>query len=318
MRTCSAFGAALALLPTCVCAIELPLPDTATLSSEQVEPFAGVSLPVGPWRNGAVETVDAEGAVTRQAWDLPNSSLTTLQILAPLRDAMIQDSFAILYECADQACGGFDFRYHLDLLPEPAMHVDLGNYRYVLARRETPKSPEFVSVVASRSMVMGFAHITHIADPAEAPTITRPATEAPESQLASPPPKSGGDSSFTDQLTTEGRAVLDGLRFATGSSALEQTLFSSLVVLADWLKARPAARVILVGHSDNVGGLETNVTLSRDRAQSVADRLISGHGVPGGQVSAEGVGYLAPRASNATEEGRAANRRVEVVVTDPG
>jgi OOP family OmpA-OmpF porin len=69
-----------------------------------------------------------------------------------------------------------------------------------------------------------------------------------------------------------------------------------------------------VGHTDAQGGLETNIRLSRARAQAVRRYLIEELDVAPAQVEAEGIGYLAPRESNATPEGREANRRVEVVI----
>ena len=72
---------------------------------------------------------------------------------------------------------------------------------------------------------------------------------------------------------------------------------------------------MLVGHTDAVGGLAANVSLSKRRAESVRAVLISRHGIPAAQVSADGVGPLAPRASNLDAAGQAQNRRVEVFVT---
>ena len=82
-----------------------------------------------------------------------------------------------------------------------------------------------------------------------------------------------------------------------------------------WLKADGARKVTLVGHTDASGGLEANVRLSKARAESVRRWLIDRLGVGADQVAAEGVGYLAPRATNQTEEGRQKNRRVEVIST---
>jgi outer membrane protein OmpA-like peptidoglycan-associated protein len=73
--------------------------------------------------------------------------------------------------------------------------------------------------------------------------------------------------------------------------------------------------VALVGHTDTSGGLETNIVISRRRAEQVRSVLLGQYDVPREQVTAEGVGYLSPRASNLTEAGQQANRRVEVVVT---
>jgi outer membrane protein OmpA-like peptidoglycan-associated protein len=74
--------------------------------------------------------------------------------------------------------------------------------------------------------------------------------------------------------------------------------------------------VVLVGHTDASGGLAANVALGAKRADAIRARLVAS-GVPTAQVSAEGAGYLAPRASNLTDEGRRLNRRVEVVLVPP-
>ena len=83
---------------------------------------------------------------------------TTLQILAPLRDQLSEAGYEIIFECAANDCGGVDFRYALDLLPEPDMHVDLGDYRFVAAQRATDTRPEYITVVVSRTDAHGFVH----------------------------------------------------------------------------------------------------------------------------------------------------------------
>ena len=76
-------------------------------------------------------------------------------------------------------------------------------------------------------------------------------------------------------------------------------------------------RIALVGHTDTVGGLEANINVSRARARSVRQRLIESYGIAEERLDAEGMGYLAPVASNLTAEGRDQNRRVEVVLLGP-
>jgi OOP family OmpA-OmpF porin len=109
--------------------------------------------------------------------------------------------------------------------------------------------------------------------------------------------------------------ALDDLVFASGSSSLTEGAYPSLASLAAWLKENPGLTIAVVGHTDASGGLEGNIALSRKRAQSVRERLIANYDVPAKRVEAEGVGYLSPRASNLTEEGRQMNRRVEVMMT---
>jgi outer membrane protein OmpA-like peptidoglycan-associated protein len=69
----------------------------------------------------------------------------------------------------------------------------------------------------------------------------------------------------------------------------------------------------LVGHTDNVAGVDSNMKLSQARADSVVKALVSQYGIDAKRLTAYGVGPLAPVAPNKTEEGRAKNRRVELV-----
>ncbi len=75
----------------------------------------------------------------------------------------------------------------------------------------------------------------------------------------------------------------------------------------------PDLKVAVVGHTDHVGGYESNLTLSKQRADAVVAELVGKYGVAGDRLFAAGASFLAPIASNETEEGRALNRRVELV-----
>jgi OOP family OmpA-OmpF porin len=115
-------------------------------------------------------------------------------------------------------------------------------------------------------------------------------------------------------LLAQGHVVLGDLKFPTGSSELDGTGAESLSLLSVLLNGNESYRVVLVGHTDSVGALEDNLSLSRRRAAAVRQVLIDQYGVDPEQVDADGVGYLAPLGSNLTEEGRRANRRVEAVL----
>jgi len=75
----------------------------------------------------------------------------------------------------------------------------------------------------------------------------------------------------------------------------------------------PDLKIAVVGHTDNVGGYETNLDLSRQRADAVVAELVAAYGVAADRLFAAGASFLAPIASNETDEGRALNRRVELV-----
>ena len=81
------------------------------------------------------------------------------------------------------------------------------------------------------------------------------------------------------------------------------------------MAANPDKIVALVGHTDASGSLVANIALSERRAELVRQALIDRYSVEEARLTSEGVGYLAPRAPNQTEEGRQKNRRVEAIVT---
>ena len=83
--------------------------------------------------------------------------------------------------------------------------------------------------------------------------------------------------------------------------------------LTKYLRSDPGMKVFIVGHTDGVGKVEYNQDLSRRRAEAVVAALVSEHRIATTRLSAHGVGPLAPLATNDTGEGRALNRRVEVV-----
>jgi OOP family OmpA-OmpF porin len=228
--------------------------------------------------------------------------------MAPIRDALVAAGYFPVFECEARACGGFEFRFALDVAPPPEMYVDLGDYRFLAAQRVGPEGETWRLVLASRTADRGFLQLTAVTPAPEARDVARPGTRAEREE---------GAGSLGTTLSQEGRAVLEGVTFETGSAALGPGESAALEHLAGYLREAPEARVVLVGHTDAEGGLAANIELSRQRAEAVRARLIEAHGIAPGRVTAEGVGFLAPRATNATEAGRERNRRVEVVLVGP-
>lgn len=105
--------------------------------------------------------------------------------------------------------------------------------------------------------------------------------------------------------------------FSVGSSALRSDLQRDLGAVAGNLMAYPDSRVKVIGHTDNTGDAGYNLGLSRDRAQAVTSVLLS-NGVPSYRLQPIGRGEDQPVATNLTPEGRALNRRVELVITPNG
>jgi outer membrane protein OmpA-like peptidoglycan-associated protein len=104
-----------------------------------------------------------------------------------------------------------------------------------------------------------------------------------------------------------------GLLFAFDSDRIEGAARANLTNLAASLNRHPDSEVLIVGHTDNVGTAQYNIGLSQRRAASARAYLVS-QGVASHRIRTEGRGLSEPIASNATDAGRAQNRRVEVAI----
>lgn len=296
-------------------ALTLDLPARLLGQETRSEIPGSYALPTGPFDGTSVPARQVEGALDQRAYRLDAPGVTTLALLAPLRDQVRAAGYEIVFECEARACGGFDFRFNTDVMPEPDMHVDLSDFRFLSARKGT----EAVSILVSRSGGAGYVQITRVtAAPIQAPAVATPVDlkdpEVPYSG-AGPGQAPGQTAEIAAALDADGAAVLEDLVFASGAAALSRGDYPSLAAVAAWLEANPESTIALVGHTDASGSPAGNQALSERRAEAVADALIRTFGADPERVSADGVGFLAPRATNQTEEGRQKNRRVEVIVT---
>ena len=114
-------------------------------------------------------------------------------------------------------------------------------------------------------------------------------------------------------LNEGGGVAIYGIYFDTGKSELMPESGPELDEIAKLLKDQPTLRVFIVGHTDMVGDPAVNVRLSQSRAQAVVEALVTKKGVVSARLVPFGAGPYAPVATNKTDEGRAKNRRVELV-----
>lgn len=298
-----ALCAALAAFPAKAQDFGLSLPQGSRQLTERIRVLDSYDLPTGVWANGILPVRALEGRVEKRSWRISVGSKTTLQILAPLRDQILEAGFDLLLDCAAQTCGGFDFRFATEVIPSPDMYVAVRDFRFLSAMR----GDEALSLLVSRNSPDAYVQLIRVL-----PTGT-PETED-EITVAPAPAQGPAPIDMLGRLQSRGRVILSGLDFGTGAGALGEGPFDVLGELAQILAADPALRLALVGHSDNVGSLDSNVDLSRRRAEAVRDRLIEQYGIAPDRLEAQGAGYLAPIASNLTAEGRDANRRVEAVL----
>lgn len=109
--------------------------------------------------------------------------------------------------------------------------------------------------------------------------------------------------------------IMDNLYFDTDKSTIRSASDASLNELASLLQSHPTMKITLVGHTDNVGKADYNMRLSKARVESVRNALIQ-RGIDGNRIKTVGKGMTEPIADNKTKEGRAQNRRVEIVIDE--
>ena len=283
--------------------LDVPYPSgVERLFTEQTEDGT-IRVPIAPWsQQSSVPHEKRSGTVTVSTFELRATSITPAQVAAPIRQALRDAEFQITLDCMSNECGGFDYRVNTPIVSPPNMYLNLRDF---LSITGTKGSDQIINILISRIGERVYIQERRVDPAAQAPVATSKITT-----IAQPSPTTN----ISDQIDQTGAVTLEGLDFTSGSTNLGEGPFSVLSELADYLRQNPNTKIVLVGHSDAIGGLEGNIAISKQRAEAVRQRMISKYGIQKSRITAQGIAYLSPRASNQTPEGREQNRRVEAVV----
>lgn len=232
-----------------------------------------------------------EGSLTQILYRLP-PAVTALEVMDSFQHSLKGSGYDVLFECKDGGCGEY---LKFGLLDSP-LEVVTG-LRYIAA-----------------ASADGRIHVS-IAFPGQD-------TEQYNEFRLSVLEKRGMENRITvlspdalkKALDETGKAVLGGIFFQHDSATLMPSSDEALAQVAAMMKNHPRVKIYVVGHTDNIGDLSYNQSLSERRARAVADRLTGKFKVMTERLKGFGVASLAPQASNGTENGRARNRRVELVI----
>ncbi len=280
--------------------LQLPLGANATYSA--IETTLAPLVPIGPFGAEGLPKERAAEHVRRTVWAFGGEQ-TLAEVQKNILEQLAGSGYDVLLFCQTDSCGGFDFRFEIDVVSEPAMRVDLRDYRFVSARQAVSEEPAYVTFLLSKSPTSVYVQMTEYAPLISASQPSQGFDQQPETREPDDLTETDGFKSY----------VLEGLEFETGSARLGADPDGSIAKLADILRQDRTLSVLLVGHSDMSGSLDGNIALSNKRAKSVMKSLISDHGIERFRLTANGVGFLSPRASNETELGTKRNRRVEAV-----
>ena len=302
--------AALALALTAGARAAPPAPPPGAVETYRAERGRdGFALPVRPFGGDAPVNARVEGALTLQALRI-GDGVTSLGVALAYRERLTAEGFSTVLFCAAPDCGGFDFRAALSVLPQPAMRLDLTDFTQLTMRRDTAEGTDWVAVLASGADGATHAQVATVEGARPAALVAAPGDALRETAAVESAPPPADDPGAT--LDRDGHVALDGVIFQTGAAEIAGGAEDVLARAASALAARADRDFVVVGHTDASGALDLNRRISAQRAETVRAALIA-LGAPPERLSAEGAGWLAPRAPNATEEGRARNRRVEII-----
>ncbi len=279
--------------------LQLPLGAKATYSA--IEETLPARVPVAPFEDGVLPTEATPINIRRTVWSMSGTQSVT-EVRAGIAEQLERSGYEEILSCIARGCGGFDFRFAIDVVDEPMMRVDLRNFHFITAKQTVLENPAYVTFLLSKSPTSIYVQMTEYRPTADGGAVV-------ETVDTSTPVVAGQPL----QISSEVSVVLEGLSFPAGSTELGDDPNGTLPALAEKMKSDEGLKVLLVGHSDMSGSIEGNITISRKRAESVRAALINEHGISADRLEAHGVGFLVPRASNDTEEGAQKNRRVEAV-----
>lgn len=268
----------------------------STIGYYDVKNFDAHTLHVGPAvKKGSKEnTVTVEGKTYRIGYKAPKET-AILEIFRNFENGMQSSGFEILFSGDSKECGEVNFAHTVETLPIPHMSLDPWNFRYLSARLTRAEGDVYASFLVS---------VSGNGDRVFQLTVVE--VEAMKNKMI-------GSEEMAKEIAVGGHVALYGIYFDTDSAELEPESKPTLDEIGKLLKKDPYLKLIIVGHTDNVGSLDHNLDLSRRRAEAVVGELVGTYGIARDRLTSSGAAFLAPVATNDTEEGRAKNRRVELV-----
>jgi hypothetical protein len=249
--------------------------------------FDEFNFPIGAITQGAPKSLHLEGKITRIEYTYPRDR-SPLEVYRNYESALKKAGFEAVFTCSGDACGVARFHMTADWSDT---WYGAGHWQFSgkLAR---PEGDIYVSL--------------HVA----------PGTT--NLDIVETKPMEGGlvtvnAAALKGDIGKTGHAAVYGIYFDTAKADVKPESAPALQEIGKLLQQDPQLKLYIVGHTDSVGELQMNMDLSRRRGEAVVKTLIATYGVAPGRLQAFGSGPLAPVASNRDEEGRAKNRRVELV-----
>lgn len=266
----------------------------------KVTKFDEYILPLGTFKEDKLsKSQKLEGKVTQITYSAPEDR-STLEIYRNYELALKKAGFETLFSATSKELGeGWQdaFAAAISRATENLNAYLGGEGRYLSAKLTRPEGDVYVALYVALGW---YSHAMVQLDVIEVKPMETGLVTVNAEVLA-------------EDIARTGHVAIYGIYFDTGKADVKPESEPTLKEIAKLLQQSPKLQLYVVGHTDNVGTLNSNMELSKLRAEAVVKALISRHGIDSKKLHPVGVGPLSPVASNKTEEGRAKNRRVELV-----
>lgn len=252
-------------------------------------------------KGNKISNYEINGQVTRIQYSTGKDH-SVFEIASSYENALKNSGFKILLKLDEKNCG-VNLQEHvynqefngLNALPRGAHKPDYhNNFCYLAAKKSVNSKDVYITVFITSW---------------EFPLITFDAIEVQNMQQNLVTVKK-----LTESIDQNGHIAIYDIYFDSGKSEIKSESANALEQIAEYLKQQSDKQYLIVGHTDNTGNFEANLKLSLARANAVIEELTSKYGLNRTQLIPYGDGSTAPIASNTTDEGKAKNRRVEIVV----
>lgn len=265
--------------------------EGSTFDSQEDFGFMRIDLPAGPSdpKGGVTKYETLEGYVTFVEFRTDATRRSTLEMARNYAQALEGAGFKVLFTCSAQekTCGKHSVK--------PILSFPNGEEHYLLARGSDAATGDRLTV-AVRAAAKHYNQLIIVRHKAMDTGMVKVDAAA-----------------IGKGLAADGHLALYGIQFDFGKASLKPESTPVLAEVAALLARSPALKLHVVGHTDNVGDFDANLTLSHARAAAVVEALVKQHGIAAGRLRAHGVSSVAPVSTNRGDAGRAQNRRVELV-----
>jgi len=261
--------------------------------------FDEFALPLGPVNveNTITKNQPLEGKITRIVYVAP-AGRTVLEVFRNYQDALKKGGFETLFTCGPQGCGSTIANAYANSGDSADYWGPEHGIHYISAKLARQEGDVYVSLLVDDqgpdSRTDAELYVIEV-KPMESDLITVNAA------------------SLANDINRTGHASVYGIYFDTGKADVKPESDATLSEIAKLIQGDPTLKLYVVGHTDNQGALDLNMDLALRRAQAVLAALTTKYAVPATRLKAYGCGPYSPVASNDSEDGRAKNRRVELV-----